>query len=387
MIIQPKVREFICTTAHPKGCEEHVKRQIDYVKKNEKIEGFQRVLVIGGSTGYGLATRIAATYTYGAKTLSIMFEKPPTEKRTATPGWYNTVAFEKMAKKDGYYAASLNGDAFSKEMKDKTIAKIKEELGQVDLVVYSLAAPRRTTADGTTYKSTLKTVKESFTNKSLDLRNNTVSMATIPPANHEEIESTIKVMGGEDWKDWIDALVQADVLGDHAVTLAYSYIGPKLTYPVYYEGTIGLAKEHLYQSSKELNEQYQEKGLKAYISVNKALVTQASAAIPIVPLYMAVLYRTMKDEGLHEGCIEQMVRLFREKLQDQVAQVDELGMIRLDDYEMRADIQEKVMESWDRIHSDNVKELADIDGYWEDFYHMFGFHFDHIDYEEDIPLV
>jgi enoyl-[acyl-carrier protein] reductase/trans-2-enoyl-CoA reductase (NAD+) len=387
MVIKPKVRDFICTTAHPDGCREYVKKQIDNTKQQEKIKGFKKVLVIGGSTGYGLATRIAATYAYGADTLSVMFEKSATERRTATPGWYNTEVFEEIASADGYYAKSINGDAFSKEIKEQTIAQIKEDLGQVDLVVYSLAAPRRTVEDGTTYRSVLKTVDEDFTNKSLDLRTNTISQATIISATEEEIHDTIKVMGGEDWKEWIEVLEAAGVLAKEAVTIAYSYIGPKLTYPVYFNGTIGLAKKHLYQTSIELNEKFKEQGIKAYISVNKALVTQASSAIPIVPLYMAVLYKIMKEEGLHEGCIEQMNRLFREKLKNGQPIVDEEGRIRLDDYEMRTDIQDKVMEYWNQIDSDNIREFADIDGYWEDFYHMFGFGFDEVDYERDVILL
>lgn len=386
MIIQPKVREFICTTAHPVGCEEHVRRQINYIKKQGQKKSFQRVLVIGGSTGYGLATRIAATYGAGAGTLSIMYEKPGTGKRTATPGWYNTRAFEKIASKDGYYAQSINGDAFSKEVKDQTIQKIKEDLKTVDLVIYSLAAPRRTMDDGTVYKSVLKTVGEDFTNKSLDLRTNTIAEATVTTATETEIEDTVKVMGGEDWYDWIEALSKAGVLAEDATTVAYSYIGPQLTYPVYYNGTIGLAKKHLYETSKKIQEDFKTEGISAYISINKALVTQASSAIPVVPLYMAVLYKTMKEAGVHEGCIEQMGRLFAEKLpKGSKPVVDQEDMIRLDDKEMSPDIQASVMEIWDQLNSDNVKSFADIEGYWEDFYHMFGFGYDNIDYEKDVP--
>jgi enoyl-[acyl-carrier protein] reductase/trans-2-enoyl-CoA reductase (NAD+) len=386
MIIEPKVRDFICTTAHPIGCKENVKRQIEYIKSNGKAKGPKKVLIIGASTGYGLASRIAATYACDAKTIGIMFEKPATERRTATPGFYNTVAFEEFAKEDGYYAKSINGDAFSKEIKDQTIKLIKEELGKVDMVIYSLAAPRRTTQEGITYNSTLKTVASDFTNKSLDLRNNIITEATINPATEEEINSTIKVMGGEDWKDWIEALTSAGVLEDNAITLAYSYIGPKLTYPVYYNGTIGMAKKHLYDTSIEINNLFKDKGIKAYVSVNKALVTQASSALPIVPLYMAILYKVMKDKGIHEGCIEQMNRLFHEKLKDDPI-VDSENRIRLDDYEMHQDVQDKVMEYWDQVNSDNVTELADLKGYWEDFYQMFGFKFDNVDYSEDIKLV
>lgn len=386
MIIEPKVKGFICMTAHPEGCKENVARQISYIKKLGKTSGPKKVLVIGASTGYGLASRIAATYACDASTIGIMYEKPATDRRTATPGWYNTIAFEEFAAKDGYYAKSINGDAFTKEIKDQTIELIKKDLGKVDMVIYSLAAPRRTMPDGTIYNSTLKTVDSNFTNKSLNLNNNTVTEATIGPATEEEVLSTQKVMGGDDWKDWITALMDADVLSDHAITIAYSYIGPKLTYPVYYNGTIGLAKKHLYQSSVEITNEFASKGIKAYISINKALVTQASSAIPIVPLYFAILYKVMKEKGNHEGCIEQMGRLFHEKLTPTHIDLDEENRIRLDDYEMQEDIQSKVMEIWNRINTENVTELADLTGYWEDFYHMFGFRFDNIDYSKDVEI-
>ena len=386
MIIEPKVRDFICTTAHPKGCKEAVRQQIEYTKTNGTASGPKKVLILGASTGYGLASRIAVTYGCGAATLGVMFERPATEKRTATPGWYNTQAFEDFASSDGYYAKTINGDAFSTEIKEEIIALIKADLGQIDMVIYSLAAPRRTTSDGTVYNSVLKTTSIDFTNKSLDLRTNKVSEATITPANKEETLATIKVMGGEDWLDWIHALSEAEVLAPGATTLAYSYIGPELTYPVYHQGTIGQAKQHLYDTSKEITKQFATQGINAYVSVNKALVTQASSAIPIVPLYMAVMYKVMKEMGLHEGCIEQMNRLFLERLNTAPLITDEMGRIRMDDYEMKPDVQAKIMEIWDRIDSDNVKELADLDGYWEDFYHMFGFHFDGVDYSEDIAL-
>ena len=386
MIIEPKVKGFICMTAHTEGCKENVARQIAYIKKLGKTEGPKKVLIIGASTGYGLASRIAVTYACDADTIGIMYEKPATERRTATPGWYNTAAFENFATKDGYYAKSINGDAFSKEIKDQAIALIKNELGKVDMVIYSLAAPRRTMQDGTVYTSTLKTVEGDFTNKSLNLNDSTITEATIGSATEEEVLSTVKVMGGEDWKDWITALMEADVLSDNAITLAYSYIGPKLTYPVYYNGTIGMAKQHLYNTSVEITKDFSSKGIKAYISVNKALVTQASSAIPIVPLYFAILYKVMKENGNHEGCIEQMGRLFHEKLKPSQVVVDEENKIRLDDYEMQEDIQTKVMEIWNQINTENVSDLADLTGFWDDFYHMFGFRFDNIDYTKDIEI-
>lgn len=387
MIIEPKVRGFICTTAHPDGCMENVKKQIEYTKNKGKKDVSKKVLIIGSSTGYGLAARIAVTYGEGASTLGVMFEKEATERKTASAGWYNTVAFEEFARKDGYYAKSINGDAFSKEVKDKVIKTIKEDLGKVDMVIYSLAAPKRKTEDGTIYNSTLKTTEEVFTNKSLDLRNNTVVEATIPLANEKEIEDTIKVMGGEDWKQWIESLVEADVIERDAITIAYSYIGPELTYPVYYNGTIGMAKKDLYNTSLDITREFKDRGIKAYISVNKAIVTQASSAIPIVPLYMSILYKVMKEKNIHEGAIEQMNRLFRKKLSNDVIVVDKKNRIRLDDYEMREDVQEQVMEYWNKINSQNINDFADVDGYWNDFYNMFGFKFDNVDYTKDIKLV
>lgn len=386
MVVEPKVKGFLCITAHPEGCKENVRRQIEYAKSQEKRECPKKVLVIGSSTGYGLASRISAAYIGGADTLGIMFEKESNGKRTATPGYYNTKAFEEFATKDGLYAKTINGDAFSKEIKDLTIETIKSDLGKVDMVIYSLAAPRRTMADGTVYQSTLKTTGKDFTEKSWNVDTNVVFEATIPSATEEEIEATVKVMGGEDWMDWMDALKEADVLSDEAITVAYSYIGPELTYPVYNHGTIGMAKKHLFESSQKINEKYGESGVKAYVSVNKALVTQASSAIPIVPLYFAVLYKIMKAHGNHEGCIEQMARLYTDKLFNGAPVVDETGKIRLDDWELSEDIQAEVMDIWSKITTENINELADVDGYFEDFYHMFGFKFDNIDYSKDVEI-
>ena len=386
MIVEPKVKGFICITAHPEGCKESVKRQIAYAKAHAKEGCPKKVLVIGSSTGYGLASRITAAYAGGAATLGIMFEREATGKRTATPGMYNTRAFEEFAAKDGLYAKTINGDAFSKEIKEETIRTIKEDLGKVDMVVYSLAAPRRAMADGTVYQSTLKTVGEEFSEKTWNVDNNTVFTATIPPATEEEVEGTVKVMGGEDWMDWMDALKEADVLADDVITVAYSYIGPQLTYPVYNNGTIGMAKKHLYESSCKITEKYKDAGVKAYVSVNKALVTQASSAIPIVPLYFAILYRVMKEKNIHEGCIEQMVRLFTEKLFAGEVPTDEKGQIRLDDWEMREDVQKEVMDIWAQATTENICDIADVEGYWEDFYHMFGFKFDNVDYTKDVEI-
>ena len=387
MVVQPKVRGFICTTSHPVGCEMAVKKQIDYVKSQPKTEGGfspKKVLVIGSSMGYGLASRITAAYSCGAATLGVMFDKPANEKRPGTSGWYNTRAFEKFAAADGLYAKTVNGDAYSEECKREVIDIIKADMGKVDMVVYSLAAPRRTVGD-TVYSSVLKTTGEAYTNKTINLKTNTVSDVTIEPATEEEIEATIKVMGGEDWEAWIDALKAADAIEDNAVTVAYSYIGPKLTHPMYFEGSIGRAKAHLYETSKKLTEKYSANGIKAYISVNKALVTQSSAAIPIVPLYISILYKVMKEKGVHEGCIEQMYRMFAKLAQNPVP-VDENGMIRMDDLEMQPEIQDEVTKLWNALNNDNLKESSDIDGYWEDFYNLFGFGIEGVDYDADVEI-
>lgn len=386
MVVEPKVKGFICTTAHPRGCEESVRRQIESTKKFGRAEGPKKVLVIGSSTGYGLASRIAVTYGYGADTIGVAFERESNGKRTATAGWYNTKAFEKIAGEDGYYAKSFNGDGFSREMKDDVIQCIKEDFGKVDMVVYSMAAPRRTLPSGITVSSVLKTVGEPFTNKTLDLRTNEIKEVTVPEADEEEIKATIQVMGGGDWRDWIMSLYDAGVLADGAVTLAYSYIGPVVTHAIYKDGSIGQAKKHLYDTSVELMKKYKDIGLKAYISVNKALVTQSSAAIPIVPLYISMLYKVMKEKGLHEGCIDQMNRLFLEKLAGGVVQTDEAGRIRLDDYEMKEEIQSRIAEVWDGVDTESIKDLGDIKGYWDEFYNMFGFGYDNVDYSEDVEI-
>lgn len=387
MIVEPKVKGFICTTAHPVGCEKNVSEQIAYVKKQGRFDGPKKVLVIGASTGYGLASRITAAFGMGAATIGVLFDKEASGKRTGTPGYYNTRAFDKAAGAEGLYSQSINGDAFSVEIKKQVIQTIKEDLGRVDMVVYSLASPRRTTPDGTSYVSSLKTIGEPFTQKNWNLRDNTITEATIPSAVKEEIDATVKVMGGEDWIDWIDALVEADAIEDNAVTLAYSYIGPKLTYPIYHEGTIGMAKKHLSDSAAAITRKQESRGIKAYVSVNKALVTQASSAIPVVPLYLSVLYKVMKDKGIHEGCIQQIYRLLKDKVYGaQGFVVEDDGMLHVDDWEMREDVQSDVMDIWHKINSDNLLELADTEGYWEDFYHMFGFQMDGVDYSADVEV-
>ncbi len=381
MIVKPKIRGFICTTAHPQGCYANVKSQIDYVKSQGKMNGAKKVLVIGASMGYGLASRITTAFAYGAGTIGIVFDKQGDEKRTGTAGWYNTAAFEKIAHEDGLYAKTINGDAFSEDIKKQTIELIKKDFGKVDMVVYSLAAPRRTDKDGVSYTSVLKTIGEEYTNKTIDVTKKSISDITITPANDDEILHTVKVMGGEDWKDWIDALKTADAIEDDAVTVAYSYIGPVITHPMYTKGTIGRAKEHLAQTAKDISS---EGNIKAYVSVNKALVTQSSSAIPIVPLYISILFKVMKEMNIHEGCIEQMYRLFGDKIT--VPQVDEDGLIRLDDWEMRDDVQAKVLELWNNVNSDNVSEYADVDGYLHDFEELFGFGLNGVDYDMDVSI-
>lgn len=384
MVVQPKVKGFMCTTAHPEGCKAAVKAQIDYVKSQPKTEGPKKVLVIGSSMGYGLASRIAVTYSCDADTIGIIFDKQGKEKRTASAGWYNTAAFEEFAAADGYYAKTINGDAYSQEIKDETIALIKKDWGKVDMVIYSIAAPRRKAPDGETYRSVLKTIGQEYTNQTIDLMTNEISEVTIPTATEEEIKATVKVMGGEDWKLWMQALKDAGVLADNAKTVAYSYIGPELTHPIYYDGTIGQAKKHLYQTADELSEEMD--GLEAYVSVNKAVVTQSSAAIPIVPLYMSLLLKVMKEKGLHEDCIEQMYRMVHDRLCCEKVVTDENRLIRMDDYEMKPEIQEAVKELWEKVSKDTIQELADIDGYWQDFYEIFGFRMDGVDYDADVDI-
>lgn len=381
MVVKPKIRGFICTTAHPDGCKAIVKEQIGYVKNKGKISGPQKVLVIGASMGYGLASRISAAYGCGASTIGVIFDKQGSDSKTASAGWYNTAAFEEFAHKDGLYAKTVNGDAFSREIKDETIALIKKDLGKVDMVVYSLAAPRRTTSDGTVYSSVLKTTGKEFTNKTIDVKTGAVSEVTISPATEQEIFATVKVMGGEDWKEWIGALKAADAIEDGAVTVAYSYIGPELTHPIYKDGSIGRAKAHLAETAKEITRAIS--GVSAYVSVNKALVTQSSSAIPIVPLYISILYKIMKEMDIHEGCIEQMYRMFAEKFHGGGVVTDEEGLIRMDDWEMRGDVQNKISEIWNNISDDTIGECADLNGYRTDFNRLFGFDAEGVDYEAD----
>ena len=386
MIIKPKIRGFICVTSHPEGCLAHVREQIELVRGRGAIaNGPKNVLVIGASTGYGLSSRITAAFGCGSATLGLFFEKPATADKPGSPGWYQSVAFESEAHAAGLYAKSLNGDAFSDEIKQQAVAKIREDLGQVDLVIYSLASPRRTNPrTGAVAKSCLKPIGAPYTSKTLDTDRALVSEITIPSATDEEVADTEAVMGGEDWGWWIDALEEGGVLAPGATTVAYSYIGPELTFPIYRNGTIGKAKEHLEATAHALNARLGATGGRAFVSVNKALVTQASSAIPVVPLYISLLYKVMKEAGSHEGCIEQMQRLFAERLYNGASpQPDEAGRIRVDDWEMRPEIQSAVEALWPTVNSENLREISDFDGYQQEFLKLFGFGLPGVDYDAE----
>ena len=385
MIIEPRMRGFICLTAHPEGCAQNVKNQIEYVKSKGHIEGAKKVLVIGASTGFGLASRITSAFGSGAGTIGVFFEKPPSEGKTATPGWYNSAAFETEAKNAGLYAKSINGDAFSNEIKQQTIDLIKADLGQIDMVIYSLASPvRMHPVTGVLHRSVLKPIGHTFSNKTVDFHTGIVSQVTIEPANQEDIDNTVVVMGGEDWKMWMDALKNAGVLANGATTIAYSYIGPEVTEAVYRKGTIGRAKDDLEATAFKITDDLKSLNGKAYVSVNKALVTQASSAIPVIPLYISLLYKIMKAEGVHEGCIDQIQRLFEQRLyNEKEIPTDEKGRIRIDDWEMRDDIQESIKTLWEKATSENLTEIGDLAGYKQDFLNLFGFGFQNVDYTAD----
>ncbi|WP_426091704.1 enoyl-ACP reductase FabV [Flavobacterium sp. DSR3-2] len=385
MIIEPRMRGFICTTSHPKGCEQNVKNQIEYIQSKGAIDGAKKVLVIGASTGFGLASRITSAFGSDAATIGVFFEKAPSEGKTASPGWYNSAAFETEAHKAGLYAKSVNGDAFSNEIKQQTLGLIKADLGQVDLVIYSLASPvRMHPITGVLHRSVLKPIGGTYTNKTVDFHSGKVSEISIEPCSGDDIENTVAVMGGEDWAMWIDALKAENLLAQGATTVAYSYIGPSLTEAVYRKGTIGRAKDHLEATAFAITDSLAAIDGKAYVSVNKALVTQASSAIPVIPLYISLLYKIMKEEGIHEGCIEQIQRLYQERLYTgNEVPVDEKGRIRIDDLEMRPDVQEKVAKLWIEAVTENLAEIGDLEGYRKDFYNLFGFDVAGVDYKTD----
>jgi enoyl-[acyl-carrier protein] reductase/trans-2-enoyl-CoA reductase (NAD+) len=385
MIIEPRMRGFICTTAHPKGCEQSVKNQIEYIKSKGHIEGAKRVLVIGASTGFGLASRITSAFGSDAATIGVFFEKPPSEGKTASPGWYNSAAFENEAHKVGLYAKSINGDAFSDEIKRQTLDLIKADLGQIDLIIYSLASPvRMHPVTGVLHRSVLKPIGQKYTNKTVDFHSGKITEVSIEPANDEDIANTVAVMGGEDWSMWIEALKSENLLAAGATTVAYSYIGPSLTEAVYRKGTIGRAKDHLEATAFSITESLKSVQGKAYVSVNKALVTQASSAIPVIPLYISLLYKIMKANGTHEGCIEQIQRLYAERLYTgKTILTDDKGRIRIDDLEMDDKVQEQVATLWPLATTENLADLGDLEGYRNDFYNLFGFGFEGVDYTED----
>lgn len=388
MILRPKVRGFVCVTAHPAGCAAYVQEQIDYVKSKGLLgNGPKRVLVIGASTGYGLASRITAAFGSGAATLGVFYDRPSEDGRPATPGWYNSIAFDRAARAAGLYARSLNGDAFSENIKQQALEFIKNDLQTIDLVVYSVASPRRVhPKTGALHKSVLKPIGQSYTNKTIDTDLGIISEITIPPASDEEITDTVAVMGGEDWEMWMQALDEAGLLAPGATAISYSYIGPEVTWPIYRNGTIGLAKNDLERAARRIDAMLKANGHgRAFISINKALVTQASSAIPVVPLYISILYKIMKAKGTHEGCIEQIQRLFATQMYNGSAPTfDEAGRVRLDDREMQPDVQRQVAEIWPWLSTENLQKLTDIDGYRAEFLKLFGFGLAGVDYEADV---
>jgi enoyl-[acyl-carrier protein] reductase/trans-2-enoyl-CoA reductase (NAD+) len=385
MIIKPRVRGFMCITSHPIGCEANVKSQIDFVKSQSAIEFPKRVLVIGSSTGYGLAARITAAFGGGASTLGIFFEKPGTERKSGTAGWYNSAAFHKFAELDGLYAKSLNGDAFSDDVKERTIATIKEDLGQIDLVIYSLAAPRRQhPKTGEVFNSTLKPVGKDITMQGVNTDKEEIQEFSLEAANAQEIADTVAVMGGEDWAMWMDALGTAGVLAEGAKTTAFTYIGEKMTWDLYWDGTIGMAKKDLDTRVLSIREKLAVTGGDARVSVLKAVVTQASSAIPVMPLYLAILFKEMKLKGTHEGCIEQLYRLFTECLYNDSPRTDEEGRLRVDELEMLPEVQDRVAAVWAQITTENLAELTDFAGYKHEFLRLFGFQMEGVDYDAEV---
>ncbi|MDY0068668.1 MAG: enoyl-ACP reductase FabV [Porticoccaceae bacterium] len=389
MIIKPRVRGFMCITTHPVGCERNVRDQIAYVKsKPPVVDGPKRVLVIGASTGYGLAARITSAFGAGASTLGIFFEKEGAEGKPGTAGWYNSAAFHKCAEEAGLYAKSINGDAFSDEIKHKTIDLIKQDLGQVDLVIYSLAAPRRQhPKTGEVFNSTLKPIGKVVTQRGINTDKEQIQEVTLDAASEQDIANTVAVMGGEDWQMWIDALDGAGVLAEGAKTTAFTYIGEKITWDIYWDGTIGQAKKDLDKRVVDIRQKLASHGGDARVSVLKAVVTQASSAIPIMPLYLSLLFKVMKADGSHEGCIEQLYRLFSECLYSAEPRVDAEGRLRVDELELRPEIQDAVADAWGKVTSENLYELTDFVGYKKDFLRLFGFEVEGVDYEADVDPV
>ena len=390
MIIKPKTRGFICTTTHPTGCEANVNEQIARVKADGKVEnGPKNVLVIGASTGYGLASRITAAFGSGAATLGIFLEKPATEKKPGSAGWYNSAAFEKAAHAEGLYAKSINGDAFSNEMREKAIETIKEDMGLVDLVVYSLASPVRKMPDsGEVIRSVLKPIGDVYKATAIDTSKDEIIQAEIEPATDEEVQNTVTVMGGQDWELWMSALKDAGVLADGVKTISYGYIGTDITWPIYWHGALGKAKEDMDRAAGAIRNQLSDINGAANMAVLKSVVTQASAAIPVMPLYLAMGFKVMKELNIHEGCIEQINRMFRTQLyKDGGAQLDDVARIRMDDWELRDEVQNKVKELWPQVTTENLFELTDYQGYKDEFLKLFGFGVEGIDYEADVDTL
>ncbi|WP_076408590.1 enoyl-ACP reductase FabV [Shewanella sp. UCD-KL12] len=389
MIIKPKTRGFICTTTHPVGCEANVLEQITTTKAKGTLKnGPKKVLVIGSSSGYGLSSRIAAAFGSGAATLGVFFEKPGTEKKPGTAGWYNSAAFDKFAKAEGLYSKSLNGDAFSHEAKQKAIDTIKADLGQIDMVVYSLASPVRKLPDsGELIRSSLKPIGETYTATAVDTNKDLIIETSVEPASEQEIQDTVTVMGGEDWELWLAALSEAGVLADGCKTVAYSYIGTELTWPIYWHGALGKAKMDLDRAAKSLDEKLSSTGGSANVAVLKSVVTQASSAIPVMPLYIAMVFKKMREEGLHEGCMEQINRMFAERLfreDGESPQVDDANRLRLDDWELREEIQQHCRDLWPSVTTENLADLTDYREYKEEFLKLFGFGVESVDYEADV---
>ncbi|MEL0192012.1 MAG: enoyl-ACP reductase FabV [Halieaceae bacterium] len=389
MVIKPRVRGFLCTTTHPEGCRENVRRQIAHVQSGGPLSnGPKRVLVLGASTGYGLASRITAAFGCGAATIGVFFEKEGSERKPGTAGWYNAAAFHEQAEVAGLYAKSFNGDAFSDDMKTQVIDLIKADLGQIDLVVYSLAAPRRThPKTGVVHSSTLKPIGSDTTQKGVNTDKEEIQEYHLEAATQEEIDNTVAVMGGEDWQMWIEALDEAGVLAEGAKTTAYTYIGEKITWDIYWHGTIGAAKQDLDKRVVDIRTLLAGQGGDARVSVLKAVVTQASAAIPAMPIYLAILFKVMKARGVHEGCIEQVNRLFRESLYGDARGVDEEGRLRADNLELDPEVQAEVATIWEQIDTDNLKDLSDFDGYRREFLQLFGFEVHGVDYDADVDPV
>ncbi|WP_428034428.1 enoyl-ACP reductase FabV [Amphritea sp.] len=390
MIIKPKIRGFICTTTHPTGCERNIQEQIDYTKAQGPIEnGPKRVLVIGSSSGYGMSSRISAAFGCGAATIGVFFEKPASDKKTGTAGWYNAAFFDQKAHEAGLYAKSLNGDAFSNEAKEKTIELIKADLGQIDLVVYSLASPVRKLPDtGEVIRSCLKPIGQPYRSTAIDTNKDVIIEAEVEPATEQEVADTVTVMGGQDWELWINMLDAAGVLADGCKSVAYSYIGTDITWPIYWDGALGKAKKDVDRAAAKLNNKLAEKGGSANVAVLKSVVTQASSAIPVMPLYLSMVFKIMRAEGVHEGCMEQVYRLFSTGIAGHTGKMDDDNRMRMDDWELRDDIQQKCRELWPTITTENLFEKTDYQLYKDEFLKLFGFGLEGIDYDADVsPLV